>query len=62
MQIKKNIKLGVLILVGLTTSYAISSHATPHTWHTVSSNDGTWEAKLQMINQGGSFETHDGTA
>lgn len=34
----------------------------PHTWHTVSTTNGTWNAKLQMINQNGSFVNRDGAS
>ncbi|VVC76515.1 hypothetical protein AQUSIP_18280 [Aquicella siphonis] len=34
----------------------------PHTWHTVTSDEGVWDARLQMINQDGGFEARDGSA
>ena len=37
------------------------TYANPvHTWHTISSKRGEWNARLQMINQGGGFVTPQG--
>lgn len=33
-----------------------------HTWHTVSTSQGTWDARLQMINEAGSFVERDGSS
>jgi len=38
------------------------SHSKPHTWHTVRALDGQWVAKLQMLNESGSFVTREDTA
>ena len=32
-----------------------------HTWHHVSTTEGVWDARLQMINEGGMFVTKDGS-
>lgn len=45
-----------------TCSIATAGPGTVHTWHTVSASDGTWNAKLQMINQGGFFVAPGGIA
>ncbi len=34
----------------------------PHTWHSVRTLEGRWAARLQMINEGGSFVARDGQA
>ena len=48
------------LCAALTSNCALAEGKTPHTWHTVSTASGTWEAKLQMLNQGGSFVTREG--
>lgn len=44
----------------LSTSTVLAESPTPHTWHTVATAAGQWVGKLQMLNQGGHFITHDG--
>ena len=58
MQKTKKFKLAALLTLMMTT--AMASTPTPHTWHTVNSNNGSWNAQLQMINEEGSFVTADG--
>ena len=48
------------LIAALASPCALAGNPTPHTWHTVTAASGTWDAKLQMLNQGGSFVTHDG--
>lgn len=50
------------LLATLVTTCALADNKTPHTWHTVRAENGTWDAKLQMLNQGGSFVTRDGVS
>lgn len=39
----------------------VFAHPNPvHTWHTITSDNGDWQGKLQMINQGGDFVTPQG--
>jgi len=61
MRVKNRLKLSMLVMLGFLTANVMAGN-TPHTWHTVSSNSGTWDAKLQMINEGGSFVTRDGSS
>lgn len=60
MYIKKIIALSGLTMLAL-LSFNASAKTSPHTWHTVRSGDGIWEARLQMINEGGFFESRDGS-
>jgi hypothetical protein len=61
MKMSDKIKLGSLIVLSLLSFQAFAKNAT-HTWHTVSSANGTWQAKLQMLNEGGNFVTRGGAA
>lgn len=49
--------LSLLLSVSLSNTLA---SPTPHTWHQVSSQNGTWQATLKMINENGSFVSRDG--
>jgi hypothetical protein len=61
MKIKPNLALSSLVIASLLSVNALAKPA-PHTWHTVSTSDGAWHARLQMINEGGSFVARDGSA
>lgn len=61
MQFTNNSRLGALVLFSLVSFNALAQ-GSPHTWHTVSANEGAWEARLQIINEGGSFVGRDGLA
>lgn len=50
----KFILINFLFCIG----YAVAGDV--HTWHTVKSGQGSWQASLSMINQGGSFVTRNG--
>lgn len=61
-------KLTIVALAALTlfthTAMAGTNTATPpkpHTWHTVSTNKGVWDGRLQIINENGSFVSRDGS-
>lgn len=55
----KKMKLFVLTAITLFNVNVIAKTA-PHTWNVVTSNDGVWEAKLQMLNENGYFVSRDG--
>lgn len=55
----KKLLLGLIVAgSAVLTGNAMSA---PHTWHTVRALKGTWVAKLQMLNEGGSFVARDNT-
>jgi hypothetical protein len=58
-------QIGNLILVGLsafifTISSAIAG-TKPHTWHLITTDNGIWDGRLQMINEEGFFTDRDGS-
>lgn len=58
--INKN-QLHVMILVSLLSAFSTTNASPPHTWHTVNATQGTWQGKLQMLNQGGHFVNREGS-
>lgn len=60
MKVKNIIASAVAPLI---ITFANFSHANTnpvHTWHTIQSGNGVWDAKLQMLTGNGSFVSHDG--
>ena len=62
MEMKKIITLALASMSLLLASHSFASTTQPHTWHTVSTTSGTWNAKLRMINEGGSFVNRSGSS
>lgn len=61
--IQHKLRFCLVLIVGLGfVSIAMANNKGPHTWHTVSSSNGTWVARLQMLNEGGSFVMRDGSS
>lgn len=56
----KKIKTTSLLLLATLSATCYAANA-PHTWQTVISENGTWHARLQMINEGGNFVARDGS-
>lgn len=63
MNVKNTVKVSssALLLSFLLNAVAYAEPTPIHTWHTVSSKHGAWQATLQMLNQGGKFVTPSGT-
>ena len=60
MRKKSKLLIGLsALMITMTSTSAIAD--TPHTWHVVNSNKGNWDARLQMISEGGHFVAHDGS-
>ncbi len=53
-------RLLISALLSLTASVADAQNV--HTWHTIAANTGVWQARLQMINEGGRFVSRSGIA
>lgn len=59
MKIKSKQSLCFLLSFCLLSGNTLAELVKPHTWHNVSSTNGTWQASLQMINQDGYFVGRD---